>query len=114
MLSDIESIDNSTDDPDYDLSDQESGNLFLTFLYLVSQILLISVSSSDSEDFVKPDKKKKVKQLKKKGSLMTRQINPSTAGLASSPGGATFSLTQISEEHSQEAVLFRKCFDGER
>lgn len=101
-MSDIESIDNSTDDPDYAVSDQEP----------------VSSSDSGSDDFVAPQKKHK--QLKKRPQMSRPSPSgsgsaPAPSGSASSPGdGATFNLTQIAEEYSQESVLFKKCFDDLR
>lgn len=87
-MSDFESIDNSTDDPDY-MSEQSV------------------VSSSTSDDFVSPQKPR-VKNQKKKSLMAASKSTPSD-----SPG-ASFSLSQVVIDQSQANVVFKKTFDDSR
>jgi len=86
FMSDFESIDNSTDDPDY-MSEQ-------------------SVDSSSSDDFVSPQKPRN--PTKKKSLMAASKSTPSD-----SPG-ASFSLSQVVTVQPQANVVFKKTFDDAR
>ena len=102
-MSDFESIDNSTDDPDY-MSEQSGIICFKSIYFYIIDLNSFSVVSSSSDDFVTPQKPRTKNQTKKK-SLMA-------ASKSDSPG-ATFSLSQVVTDQSQAAnVVFKKTFDG--
>lgn len=92
---DIESIDNSTDDPAYKTEDEQV------------------FSDSFDSDFVQPkkSKNKKKKLTKKKMTSEKKSVKPPGEPSSSQP---VFDLSQVYLEHSQASVDFRSRFNGLR